>query len=332
MGNTYSDVEIKRLGAMRVASFRVISKTPEDDVIEYMKNWAIKNGFDKLDGTRNFGFDIPVSEQQNKEGLRGYEYWITVPDTAVESDGVIIKNIDADEYAVLRISNPFSDPFKTIPGGWELLKEWVMNGEYKTTCFSNRYWLEEVIHNGKDTYMDIYFPVKDGGREGKAEIINFSVIELDHCKLIGKEIQCTMGHPQGNPIPAFWGKCMEDGTFGILEGYSDRVYSNASIGWMGNFSTVDNTFTYVVGVLVKPDAIVPEGMVGIDIPGIRYAVGTIQGTEPDIYMNEHAFTENEMQKSGLQFNGSYEFEMEWYDERFCQCSGNKTIDLYIPVK
>jgi predicted transcriptional regulator YdeE len=332
MGNIYGDVEIKRLEGMKVASFRVVSRTPEDDVIEYMKNGAIKNGLDKQEGMRNFGFDVPVSEEQKKEGLRGYEYWITVTDTVTQSDGVTIKNIDADEYAVLRIVNPFNDPFNSIPNGWKMLRDWVMNGEYKTTCFNNRYWLEEVIQDGNNTYMDIYFPVKDGGREGKAEIINFSVTRLSSCKLIGKEIKCMMGHPEGNPIPAFWCKCMEDGTFKTLEGHQDRVYTNASIGWMGNFNAADNTFTYVVGVLVKPDALVPEGMVAVDIPGIRYAVGTIRGTEPDIYINEHIFTESEMQKSGLQINGSFQFEMEWYDERFCQDSSNKTIDYYIPVE
>lgn len=61
-----------------MASFRVISMNPEDEVIEFMKNWAIRNGFDKMEVTRNFGFDVPVNEQQGKEGLRGYEYWITV--------------------------------------------------------------------------------------------------------------------------------------------------------------------------------------------------------------------------------------------------------------
>jgi len=50
------------------------------------------------------------------------------------------------------------------------------------------------------------------------------------------------------------------GTIEILERHSDRVYSSASIDWMGKFNIADNTFTYIVGVLVKPNAIAPEGI------------------------------------------------------------------------
>lgn len=331
MSDIYSGVEIKKLEPMRVASYQVISKNPEDEVINYVNKWLAKNKLDMHDDIRCFGFDVPV-EEQKKAGLRGYEYWAVVTDSAVESDGVVIKNILEDEYAVLRITEPFTNPFETIPTGWKKLNEWVMNGEYKTTCWNNRYCLEEVIHDGDKTYMDLYFPVKDGGRQSKAEIINFQVKKLTPCKLIGKEIACKMGYPQGNPIPAFWGRCYEDGTMKALETYPDRLYPNASIGWMGNFNFKEKTFSYVVGVFVKPDAEVPEGILSIPMPETRYAVGTIQGTEPDIYMKAHKYTENEMKKAGLEFNMNVGIEMEWYDERFCKDKDEKVIDLYISVK
>ncbi len=331
MSNIYSEIKIKSLEPMRIASYRVISKNPEEDVMTYMENWIAKNGLDKQDRMRNFGFDVPVNEEQQKEGLRGYEYWLTVPDTATESDGVKIKNIDADEYAVLRITNPFSNPFDTIPKGWERLKDWVMNGEYKTMSFQNRYWLEEVIVQEDSTYMDIYFPVKDGGRKGYAELIDFKVTELIPSKLIGKEIRCKMDHPDGNPIPLFWNKCFEDGIVKSLESHPDRLYTNALIGWCGNYNPNDNMFSYIVGVFVKPNASVPEGMASINMDESRYAVGTIKGTEPEIYMNAHQFTEAEMNKAGLQFKPGLSFEMEWYDERFCQNEEYKIIDLYVPI-
>lgn len=332
LSNIYSDVFLRRLEAMRVASYRIISKNPEEEVIEYMRNWVLKNGLDKQVNMRSFGFDVSVGEEQRKEGLRGYEYWVTVPNDAFESEGVKIKNIEADEYAVLRITDPFSNPFDTIPNGWKRLNEWVMNSEYKTTNFNNRYWLEEVIEEENTTYMDIYFPIKDGGRKPKAEIMNFSIIELTSCKLIGKEIRCKMGHPEGNPIPAFWGKCFADGTMKKLEEHPDRLYSNAAVGWIGNFNPIDKTFSYVVGVFVKAEADMPEGMFSITMPQTRYAVGSIKGNEPDIYMHAHSFTESEMKKAGLNYNSSCEFEMEWYDERFCESEGYKIIDMYIPIE
>lgn len=331
MSNIYSEISIKSLEPMKVASYRIISQNPEEEVMEYMNNWARKNELNKQENMRNFGFDVPVSKEQAEKGLRGYEYWLTVSDTAVESDKVKIKYIEADEYAVLRITNPFENPFDTIPQGWKQLNDWVMNGEYKTTNYNNRYWLEEVIQEGNTTYMDIYYPVKDGGRKPKAEIVKFSVVELESCKLIGKEIRCMMGHPQGNPIPAFWEKCNEDDTMKSIQKHPDRVYSNACAGWMGRFDPADNTFSYIVGIFVKPDADVPEGLISIHMPKCRCAVATMQGIEPDVYINAHCSTEAEMKKQGLQFNESLGFEMEWYDERFAQNEGYKVIDLYMPV-
>ncbi len=48
-------------------------------------------------------------------------------------------------------------------------------------------------------------------------------------------------------------------------------------------------------------------------------------------MNAHQFTEAEMNKAGLQFKSGLGFNMEWYDERFCQSEEYKIIDLYVPI-
>jgi predicted transcriptional regulator YdeE len=341
LNSSFSEVSIKRLEGMRVASYCIISKNPEEEVIAYVNSWLAKNSLDKQSIIRNFGFDVPVSKEQSAEGLRGYEYWVTIPntvgtaaaaaETVSESDGICIKNIEADEYAVLRITDPFSNPFDLIPNGWKSLQNWVMSSEYKTTQFSNRYWLEEVIQDGTNTYMDIYFPVKDGGKKLNAQLIDFKVIKLENCKMVGKEIKCIMGHPDGNPIPAFWGKCFEDGSMNILETHPDRLYCNASIGWMGNFNMDDGSFSYVVGVFVKPDAVVPTDMIGIDMPEAKFAVGTIKGMEPDLFMNAHDFTETEIENAGLKIDCKNYVEFEWYDERFCLPQGDKMIDLYIKI-
>ncbi len=62
---------------MRVASFCVISRNPEVQVTSYLDKWAENRGVKE---TRSFGFDYPVSNEQKKEGFRGYEYWIIIPD------------------------------------------------------------------------------------------------------------------------------------------------------------------------------------------------------------------------------------------------------------
>lgn len=154
----YSEVRFEELETMYVASSTRVSQTPEDDVIEFMTRWADENGI--AAAGRRFGFDVPVSEKEHSEGLRGYEYWIEVSQDTPVSDGVVLKKVEGCRYAVLRITDPFADPFRRIPGGWRKLVEWVEARGYGFTCCNQRYCLEEVIERNGTTYMDVFLPVR----------------------------------------------------------------------------------------------------------------------------------------------------------------------------
>lgn len=66
-------------------------------------------------------------------------------------------------YAILRITNPFSNPFEAIPAGWNKLVEWVNTKGYepncRAECYKEKYWLEEKLEENGITYMDVYFPL-----------------------------------------------------------------------------------------------------------------------------------------------------------------------------
>jgi AraC family transcriptional regulator len=159
MSEIFSEVEIRKLPKMRVGSFIVISRYPEIQVVDYMHQWAKKQSSPALPDQRGFGFDYPVSDAQKKLGMRGYEFWLSIPEDWRESDYVVIKEIPEDEYAVLRITEPFADPFDSIPTGWKKLSAWVKNGYCKGKWSQTRYCLEEVIEKEGKTYMDIYIPI-----------------------------------------------------------------------------------------------------------------------------------------------------------------------------
>lgn len=161
MEYSFSDVAIKELKTMYVASSCVISDSPEEDVINFMMKWMKENNIEL--NSRQFGFDIPVSEEQRQKGLRGYEYWIEVKKDAEVREGMKLKKIEGCKYAVLRIANPFSNPFQAIPDGWKALVKWANDRGYRADCsdefYKEKYWLEEkVIENG-NVHMDIYFPI-----------------------------------------------------------------------------------------------------------------------------------------------------------------------------
>jgi AraC family transcriptional regulator len=157
MENVYSDVRFETLDTMDVVSATVISRNPEEEVTSFLTHWAGQHGIPK--SSRNFGFDVPVSEEEQKKGMRGYEYWIKVEGEIPVPDGVVMKRIEGCKYAVLRITNPFSDPFDVIPKSWRTLMEWINRQGYPGVCDKERYWLEEVIEQDGVTYMDIFFPV-----------------------------------------------------------------------------------------------------------------------------------------------------------------------------
>lgn len=158
MDNPYSEIRFETLKDMVVASASVISHTPEDDVMTFMTKWADKKGIQP--GARKFGFDVPVSDSELRNGLRGYEYWICVEPGTAPEEGIAIKGIKSGKYAVLSIRDPFSDPFGLIPRGWKMLAEWVSNQGLFKPYVNERYWLEEVLERDGVTCMDLYFPVE----------------------------------------------------------------------------------------------------------------------------------------------------------------------------
>jgi AraC family transcriptional regulator len=157
----FSDVRIGKLDTMYVASFYVISNNPEDDVKSFMRGWMKSNNIDPK--SRQFGFDIPVSEEQSEKGLRGYEYWVKVNEDTEVCEGVKLKRIDECEYAILRIRNPFSNPFEVIPAGWSKLMEWVnvkgYEQDFRDKCYKEKYCLEEEFEKDGVVYMDLYIPL-----------------------------------------------------------------------------------------------------------------------------------------------------------------------------
>lgn len=153
----FSEVRIGKLSTMYVASSYVISSDPEEEVKAYMRKWMEKNNINSK--TRQFGFDIPISEEQTEKSFRGYEYWVQVSEDTKESEGVEIKKIEGCEYAILRITNPFSNPFEVIPAGWKKLMDWVNRNGYCEPCNRERYCLEEEFEEDEVTYMDLYTPI-----------------------------------------------------------------------------------------------------------------------------------------------------------------------------
>jgi len=165
MDDVYSEVRFEKLPTMRVAKHTIISSKPEDDVFEYMENWAKESGLMDLGNytPRKYGWNVEVEgdEKERNPDFRGYALCITLPeDFTPRRNDIEILLMNADEYAILRIIEPFADPFVRIGGGWQKVLDYVQNSEYKTKTWDNRYAFEEIIVIDGVTYMDVFMPIK----------------------------------------------------------------------------------------------------------------------------------------------------------------------------
>jgi AraC family transcriptional regulator len=152
---TIGKIFIKELSPMKVASHRIISTSPKSDAIEYMRD-LIQRGNLNFNDLRKFGIKIPVSEIQQNMGLRGYEFWVCLPDDVNCLGGETIINIPISNYAVMRIKNPFDGPLDKISNGWLELHEWIKTTGFKTALHNpDRHMLEELIKVDGVTYMDL---------------------------------------------------------------------------------------------------------------------------------------------------------------------------------
>jgi len=162
--NHYGPVAVRNIEPMRMACYKAVSETPEEDSIGHMRRWLGEKDLIGARGVRVFGFDAEVTSEQQKAGLRGYEVWASIPKGVEPPKEMMLKDFSGGLFAVMRITDPFTNPFEVIPAGWKRLVGWAKaNEEYKIVegpC------LEEHIESAEKACLDIYLPV--GAKKARA--------------------------------------------------------------------------------------------------------------------------------------------------------------------
>ena len=168
------------------------------------------------------------------------------------------------------------------------------------------------------------------------ELVKLEIIEQPEIVILGKLIRVNRDelHAGKNPIPAFWGKCFEDGVFATLEALADHIHNPAYVGYM------NSDYEYICGMMMKSGVPVPDGFAAHTLEPTKVAVGWIKGkkdNEPAIYANAHTFTEKAMLEKGMKFN-SY-IKQGWCMEvytcpRFTTPdeNGDIILDFYLPCE
>lgn len=157
----YSEVEIRRVPAFKMARYVMISPNPEADVQDYMKNWGRVSGLLAAEpNAKLIGWDFPFVSQelQTRFGLHGYVAAYVLPEGfETNCPGVEYAQNKEAEYAVITVTEPMIRPFERIPNGYKLVMEYLQANNFKEKmsdevigCFEREYEKDGMW------YMDIY--------------------------------------------------------------------------------------------------------------------------------------------------------------------------------
>lgn len=169
-----------------------------------------------------------------------------------------------------------------------------------------------------------------------ASLVKIDFTDFGPMRVIGKEIKVNLGEGI-NPIPQFWERCFEDGTFQILESMANEVAIPAYIGWEGEYDPDSKTFTYIVGMFMNSNTNVPEGFTFRDLPESKMAIAWIKGEEPEIYMQATELTMRAMEENGYVYDYTKGYMVEVYTEEHFVAPMNRgekeiILDFYVPCK
>jgi len=148
------EVRIERLGPMRVAWVRAVSRSPEEDAWRVLSAWARPAGF--LDDPRChpvFGFNNPSPTPGVQE--YGYEFWVAVGPEVHPPDGIGLQEFEGGLYAVT--SCPLGPD---MPQRWKALLRWIHKSEH--TWRRTAHELERLRNPlAQDVVVDLCLPIEE---------------------------------------------------------------------------------------------------------------------------------------------------------------------------
>ncbi len=168
------NVRVVRLEPIRVASFRVVSKTPERDAWEKLQAWASKKNI--LDDPTHpvFGFNNPNPSPGSEE--YGYEFWIGVDRDSISESEVEMKDFAGGLYAVTTC-RLVGDPEGSVPLIWKRLWEWAQShNKYR---WRRTHELEQCVNPHaveSDLTLDLFLPIEDRTSSPTNEEANTQII------------------------------------------------------------------------------------------------------------------------------------------------------------
>ncbi len=95
------------------------------------------------------------------------------------------------------------------------------------------------------------------------EVVRLEIIRMPTVYIMGKEIRYSDEalNSGDNRLPEFWDKCCKEGIFAPLTSQLDCIYDSSPVGVFLDWYLGDGNFSYIVGMLMKENAVLPDGYV-----------------------------------------------------------------------
>lgn len=157
----YTNLRLEEAAGFRYLPYTVLSPDPEGDAIRHVQQWAAERGEEK---PRIIGWDFPYLSQKqiNVFHMHGYTAAWVLPAGKIFPDlPVQERRQPAQRYAAITIRGPMKDPFRLIPNGYRVLKEYMRVNRLEhrddrevLSCFEWEYVRDSA------PCMDIYIAVQ----------------------------------------------------------------------------------------------------------------------------------------------------------------------------
>jgi len=176
-----------------------------------------------------------------------------------------------------------------------------------------------------------------------AKVIKFEIIQFPGARVIGKTIKVKEPTTLDDPTATDLLEMMKNGGYyKFLLNLPNKFTQNAdTVGWQGDWSLGDSSYTYLAGVMFKPDASIPEGYEYRDIMPCEMAVAYIQGNDSDeggdLFGDASGNLAKARDEHGYTYDSSHGFfEMEYYSEERFEIPKKRGehvgLDFYSPCK
>lgn len=152
----YSDIEIETLPGFAYTKYSVVSKEPEEDAMNRVRQLATELGIQK---PHIIGWDFPhlSQEQMNVYHMHGYTAALVIPEELRKTKlNLPIEERASQNYVTITIEDPMDNPFHLVSNAFKSAFQYI---RFNSHCYDH-FAFEQLFIKDHKEYMKIHVAIK----------------------------------------------------------------------------------------------------------------------------------------------------------------------------